>query len=217
MTGRFLLAIVMLLAGPRIADACSCVEMPTCQRFWAADAVFTGVVTSVTSFEDKGQRLSRTTIVVERGFKGESGAYVFTGNELNSCHYRFSVGERYVVYGHRLADGTLTTGVCAGNKVLTHAEDDIDYAERLPPPGSGGRIFGRVRRIEENLLDRRKQRDTYPADIAITLRNSRGTSLDMRTDTQGRFEASGLEADTYTVSMDPDCLLLARTRRVSSR
>jgi len=202
MARRALLTILLLVGGTRIADACSCPSMPPCQRFWTADAVFTGVVTNVTWSEDKKQRLSQTTLVVERGFRGASGQVVLTGTVLSSCHYNFTVGQRYLVYAHRNADGTLGTGACSGNKLLADAQEDLDYAEHLPPPGSGGRIFGRVRLIEQDLLDRRESRDKYPAGVAITVRDSSGAALELQTDGQGQFEAAGLKPDKYSVSMD---------------
>ena len=191
----------MLVAGIRIAEACQCDSMPPCQRFWAADAVFTGVVTDVTWSEDKNQRLSRTTLVVERGFRGAGGQVMLTG-AFTSCHYNFIVGQRYLVYAYRNADGTLGAGVCSGTKPLTDAAEDLDYAEHLPPPGSGGRIYGRVRRIEEDLLDRRNSQDKYPAGVVITLRNSSGIAIELVTDAQGAFETTGLKPDKYAVSMD---------------
>jgi hypothetical protein len=202
MVRRALLVIVILLAAARIADACSCQEMPACQRFWTADAVFTGVVSSVTWSDDEKQRLSHATIVVERGIRGAGGQIVLTGTAVSSCHYSFTVGQRYLVYAHRNADGTFSTSSCSGNKLLADAEEDLDYAEHLPPPGSGGRIFGRVRRIEPDLLDRRNSQDRYPAGVAITLRDSSGAALELRTDGQGQFEAAGLKPDRYSVSMD---------------
>ena len=202
MARHTLLMVVMLLAGTKIADACSCLSMPPCQRFWTADAVFTGIVTGVTYSDDKKQQLSHSTIVVERGFRGGSGRVVLTGTVLSSCHYRFTVGQRYLVYAHRNADGTLSTGACSGNKVLADAQEDLDYAEHLPAAGSGGRIYGRVRRIEEDLLDRRNSQDKYPAGVAITVRDASGVALELQTDSRGRFEATGLKPDTYSVSMD---------------
>jgi hypothetical protein len=200
MVRRALLAVAILLAAPKIADACVCGQMPPCQRFWTFDAVFTGVVTNVRLSDDK--TLSHTTIVVERGFRGASGQVVVTSNALSSCHYRFTVGQRYLVYAGRLADGSLTTSRCSGNKLVAAAGEDLDYADHLPAPGSGGRIFGRVRRIEQDLLDQRNSKDIFPPDVAITLRDSGGAALELRTDAQGQFEAAGLKPDNYSVSMD---------------
>ena len=190
----------MLVAAPKIAGACVCGQMPPCQRFWTFDAVFTGVVTSVRLSDDR--MLSNTTIVVERGFRGASGQVVLTGEATSSCHYRFLVGQRYLVYASRLADGSLTTSRCSGNKAVAAAQEDLDYAEHLPAPGSGGRIFGRVRGIEQDLLDQRKSKDIFPADVAITLRDSSGAALELRTDAHGQFEAAGLKPDNYSVSLD---------------
>jgi hypothetical protein len=200
MVRRALLAVVILLGTVKIADACVCGQMPMCQRFWTFDAVFTGVVSSVRLSDDK--TLSYTTVVVERGLRGASGQVVLTGEAGSDCHYRFIVGQRYLVYASRLADGSLTTSRCSGNKAVTAAQEDLDYAEHLPASGSGGRIFGRVRRMEEDLLDRRNSKDSFPAGMAITLRDSSGAALELRTDAQGQFEAAGLKPDSYSVSLD---------------
>ena len=81
------LSLVIVLAAPGVVDACSCVERVPCQTFWSADAVFTGVVTSVTWSGDQKQARSHTTIIVERGFKGESGQIVLTGIGMSTCRY----------------------------------------------------------------------------------------------------------------------------------
>jgi Carboxypeptidase regulatory-like domain len=201
MVRRALLVVVMLVAGTRIADACVCEPTPVCQRFWTADVVFTGVVTDVTWSDDKNQRSIRTTMAVERGLRGASGQVVLTA-AFTSCTYNFVVGQRYLVYARRNADGTLTTGECSGNKLLADADDDLDYAEHLPPPGSGGRIFGRVRRFEADLLDRRNSQDVYPAGLTITLRDWSGATKELRTDAQGAFEAVGLKPGTYSLALD---------------
>ena len=105
MVRHSLLTLLLLVAGPRIADACSCVSMPPCQGFWSSNTVvFTGVVTGVTHSDDKKQTLSHTTVVVERGFRGASGQVVLTSPVLSSCHYRFHLGQRYLVYAYRNPD-----------------------------------------------------------------------------------------------------------------
>ena len=62
----------------RFGEACSCPAAPPCQKFWMADAIFTGVVTDITWSEQRTADGSRNTnshtmFVVERGFKGVSG------------------------------------------------------------------------------------------------------------------------------------------------
>ena len=88
MVTRALLAVVILLAAPKTADACVCDQMPPCQRFWTFDAVFTGVATSVTWSDDR--TLSHTTIVVERGLRGAICQVVLTV-DATTRHYRFTV------------------------------------------------------------------------------------------------------------------------------
>src|SRR5215207_6360931 len=180
MAKRMLVVVLLLLAAARIADACECVRMPPCQGYWNADAVFTGIVTSVAASENETPGRSQTTILVERAFRGVTGQAVLTQRAVDSCSYRFTVGERYVVYATRNADGTLTTSACAGNQPLAEAEEDVEYAERVPPAGSGGRIFGRVGRIEPDLLDRRKSQTVFPSGVAVTLRDSRGAVHELR-------------------------------------
>jgi 5-hydroxyisourate hydrolase-like protein (transthyretin family) len=159
------------------------------------------VVTNVAASEDG--KLMRTTFVIERAFRGPRGQVVVTGPGAgNSCSYEFTVGERYLVYADRGADGTLSTAQCSGTTLLAHAQKDLDYAENLPLPGSGGRVFGHVTRAEPDLLDGRKPWNKNAVDVVVTLRDSNGGALELRTDAEGRFEAVGLKPDRYAVSLN---------------
>jgi len=205
-----LLVAALLLAVPNAASACMCGGGPPCHRFWSADAVFTGVVTDITRTVTDKKNLSHTTFVVERGFRNASGKIVIDGNERSSCHYRFVVGQRYVLYAFRQADGSLTTDRCAGNKILADADEDLDYADHLPPPGSGGRIFGRVTRNSADVEYMEARQDEFPRGITVTVRDSAGAPMILPIDREGNFEGVGLKAGTYSLAVTAPATTLVR-------
>ncbi len=197
-----IIAAPLLLSTPQAVVDCTCPAPPPCQKYWMADAVFTGLVIDVTSrYEDKQHR-TYTTIVVERSFRGGSGLVVLRADEY-SCKPPFIVGQRYLVYASRRGDGWLSSGQCAGNKLLSEANADLDFAEHLPPPGSGGRIYGGVTRAERygTYTPYDPTRNDQLPGVTVTVRDSVGVVTDLPLDRDGHFEAVGLKEGTYAVTV----------------
>jgi hypothetical protein len=207
MAHRAVLGFLILLAAPRVAVACSCFLNPPCQAFWNADAVFTGVVTSVDYPSDRrpAQTHTETTFAVERGLRGADGSVVIRGdarNTINTCRFDFKAGERYIVFARREADGALTTNMCSGTKPLAEAAQDLKFATHLPKAGSGGRIFGEVKQSEPNLLNWSQSQVKPARGLTVTLTGAVGAERKLRTDQRGAFEAKRMKPGTYRIALN---------------
>ncbi|MBI5480051.1 MAG: hypothetical protein HY906_14385 [Deltaproteobacteria bacterium] len=106
------LALVLTLAGPRPADACSCVRISSATDMQNADAVF---------FGRAGQRVVRggleeQAIKVLHVLKGKPGATFLLrrqGGVISTCDRHFDPDEVALVFARQGA-----VGVCAGNYAL---------------------------------------------------------------------------------------------------
>lgn len=202
-----LLVALAALLSPRPAAACQCDATPPCLTFWLADLVFTGVVTDVKwvhqGTPERSRSRAMTTVVVERMFRGgdESKQFVLS-SVFSSCDFPFQVGKRYIVYAKHQPDGTVTATQCTGTKLLEEAGADLDFAEHLPPAGSGGRVYGTVRRYFEDLLDRTKSRDEPAARASIVVVSENGQRSETTTAADGSYAINGLAPGKYTLSAE---------------
>lgn len=193
------LAPLLVLVPPRAASACSCIaEIPLCQSFWQADAVFAGEVLSFESVKPDqpfSRRVAR--IRVDRAWRGNVDGIVEvkTGAGGGDCGYSFRRGTKYVVYAYRTNDGSLTTGICSPTKPLDKAAADLEYFEDAESPSPGGRVFGSVQ-FES------KGGALAPAKgVAVTLAGN-SQSRTVLTDDDGAFEFVDVPAGRYEVRVE---------------
>ena len=129
-----------MLVAPAPVFACSCVvPPPPSEALEAAAAVFTGEVTNL-SRRGRGDRYVVTFRVADV-YKGEvrHRATLTTAQSTAACGYPFEEGERYIVYAHRMDDGTLAAGLCSRTARLDDAAEDLQVLE---PIGSGSDVVG---------------------------------------------------------------------------
>jgi hypothetical protein len=193
-----LVVLGLVLLSPSVASACSCVgDVPLCQSFWQADAVFSG---EVLSFENLGtntlfqRRVAR--IRVERAWRGDvqGTVEVRTGAGGGDCGYSFRRGRKYLVYAYKTQDGKLTTGICSPTKLLDKAALDLAYFKEAEKPSSGGRVYGTAR-IEI------KGVDLKPAPGVVVSLAGESQVRTATTNEAGEFEFTGVPAGRYSVSM----------------
>ena len=125
-----------------------CTLNPPCAAFWRADAVFVGHVTANEARHADGQPSETvTTLTVLRTFprRANSPSIVLRGM-MTSCSYSFRIGETYLVFAYRGADGRFNTGSCSGTKPLAEADTDIATIQTLPSLSPLGWIYGTVNR-----------------------------------------------------------------------
>jgi hypothetical protein len=213
------LITVLLSIGARPADACSCFANPPCAAVWKADAVFIGTVVEEAS-ERIGGSLSWTVhkVAVGQVLRGPIDSFVtlVPGNRptaeqieaskshsgesmlMSTCDYGFEVGNQYVIYAHRTADGRWTTSMCSGTKPLEEASADLDYIGALPLADPTGRVYGTVERIVLDPADPSDSTSVPAADVQIALVS--GTNrLTTTTDKEGKLDVQ-VPPGEYTIA-----------------
>lgn len=203
-------AALMLVQLVGDAFACSCVSSgPPCQAAFTADVAFVGTVRSIKSIEpippNPGQvSMIRKSVIFDsvEGLLNIAGRTleVGTGAGGGDCGYRFTVGQRYLVYAWKSDSGALTTGICSRTALFEKAREDIDYLRSMPATGSGGRVFGLI-------SEWRRQPGEYGAINGGPLAGMhvivQGANFqrDVLSDANGRFEVTGLPIGRTSVEV----------------
>jgi hypothetical protein len=194
-----LVSVVAVLLSPARALACSCIgEVPLCQSFWQADAVFAGEVVAFEKIDPKqffSRRVAR--VRVERVWRGEVAGVVdvSTGAGGGDCGYSFRRGQQYLIYAHKGPQGTLSTNICTPTKLLNKASADLEYFKGLDAPSSGARVYGTAR-FET------KGADLVAAKGAAIVLEGQTRSWNALTDDKGAFEFTDVPVGDYTIAME---------------
>ena len=192
--GGLIVVVVLVFTTPRGVGACSCVaDIPLCESFFAADAVFEGEVTAIEALPT-AKRMDmlasrRVQFTVTRVWRGEPGSSVtlMTGSGGGDCGYNFRPGRKYLVFAAE-HEGRLTTNICSPTKALDRAAQDLDYlASAAATPG---RIYGVVRGNNGRPLPR----------YTVILRGADGQRHAV-TNAAGEYEFTGMPAGEYTVRL----------------
>jgi hypothetical protein len=173
-------------------------EIPLCQSFWQAHAVFAGEVLSFEKSDPKqffSRRIAR--VRVDRVWRGEVTGVVevSTGAGGGDCGYSFRRGEQYVIYAHQGPMKTLSTSICTRTKLLSKASADLEYFKSIEAPSAGGRIYGTAR------LETKGADLVAAKGVAIVLKGH-ARSWNATTDDKGAFEFTGLPVGDYTIAME---------------
>ena len=122
----------------RIDYACQCAEptAPPCEAAWISAAVFVGAVNRVGLSETAvGWYSVKVQFTVDEPLLGINGRaqdlMIRTGWGGGDCGYHFEVGHNYIVYAHKLEDGSLATGICSRTRPMGEASDDLAYFHAL--------------------------------------------------------------------------------------
>jgi hypothetical protein len=201
-----LLVMAVSLAVPSATEACSCYSSgPACQAAWSADAIFSGTVRSIEVSEQfNGNRQVLETVIrfdVEQRFLNvPPGPIEIVTDGLSTCSYRFTRGEKYVVYARRLEDGRLTTSICSRTRPLAEAAEDVKYLSALPAARTGARVYGRINEWVHHPADAEGVDHGPLENITVSI-GSAGLVRDLVTDRNGEYELRGLPLGSVSVSI----------------
>lgn len=113
------LPVLLFLAVPQSAFACSCIGYPTAEENYRASydratMIFMGTVTDFTSDEKSMRRTA--TFSVEKSWKGRPEAFmqIQTYGDSAMCGFDFIEGTAYVVFTQPDDEGNITTTLCSG-------------------------------------------------------------------------------------------------------
>ena len=186
--------------------ASSCRRWAPCEAFGYASAVFVGRVIEGTENARVSPNLGgtvsyefgRVRFAVEESFKGvdttEITVHVQDPREPGSLVPALRCGERYLVYARSSDSEGLSIGHCSPTKPLDDSDTDLEFLRNLPLPGVGGRLYGKVA-VETN------DSMLIPlAGITIIVEDETGRILQVKTDSDGNYELTGLESGTYTAT-----------------
>jgi hypothetical protein len=193
---RCLIVLTLLLAAPRLADACSCMFSSPCRTYASADAVFAGDVVEVREGPLDGPPTPKVVrLRVASAYKGavevgQVATVTMPSGSSASCSLDIAPGARLVVFAG--AEGErFTTNLCRGSHVLPAGAP----WPNLPPPG--GVVSGRLSRLDRDAPDR-----SLP-DVAVWIVTP-GGKLATRTDPTGAFRLAGVPAGRWTVQFGLD-------------
>ena len=201
MSVRTQLALSVLLAVLLTAvdvAACPCqFPISPCEAFGKSSAVFIGrpvkdsepreavfeVIKSFGGMADK-------TVRLERGY---------------GCQITYLKGEQYLIYARRGEDKKLYVDECSRSALLSEAEDDLAFLRELPKEGAGVRLFGAVGEKADwaGLTDKSIEVITNRISGVTIKVMSEGRTRDFTTDSDGRFDISGLRPGDFQVEVVP--------------
>jgi len=213
---RFLISLSMATAllALSISDvkACTCGFVgPPCEEYWRSQAVFAGkVIKKSTFYVEEGEGDSRHTyqqvlvrFSIEQAFKGVAGdeVEIVTGMGHGDCGYHFKDGERYVVYAIRSGrdKSRLYSGICNRIKLVAEADEDFAYFRAIPEAGTGGLVYGRVKKLTPPLSFDNRYQESYLDNIKVTVEGN-GRKFETTTNKDGYYQVSGLAPGQYNVN-----------------
>jgi hypothetical protein len=208
-----LLMVLAIAAGSsKQAKACSCQEPkpPPCETYWAAAAVFTGKVVSLTSIPIKEDgydtHQTRAHFLIEKAFRGIESTEVDLFMGASNCSYGFTKGETYLVYAYRNEKTKqLSTSICTRTGLVAGAFEDLQYIEGLSSAAAGARIYGQVSKYK--ITDGRSDFDPL-TKIKIIARSSE-KQYEAASDDKGQFSITGLPEGSYKISVELPAGLVA--------
>jgi hypothetical protein len=193
--------LVLLVAAPSLARACSCPASTLCSAFGQSTAVFVGRAESVVP---QGRTRAETRFAVIERLRGEASGVVSIVGPSGGCGLRFVPGRRYLVYASRDDDtGRLTVSACSRTQPIESADADLAYARGLAQTPHATHVEGVVMSDGSATAGNR----TLVEGRAVVFEKD-GERLQAIAGRDGRFSIETLRPGRYRLSLDlPPTLL----------
>ena len=131
--------LLLVLVASETALACNCLPLSPVESEKNADVVFEGELIRTSSLPLSSRFAFASTFKVTRSLKGSAGTFVAIFADGNECDATYEPGFVYRVYAKE-ADGTLTSGACAGNAIVG-AANNLGGADNVGAANTGGGVF----------------------------------------------------------------------------
>lgn len=216
---------IVFAASDAMACSCAAPQSPCAVLKAPESVVFVGTVMEMSpgspaAGDGRGSDATlRVRFSVGERFGGaaDSTAVVSTADNGGACGYPFQVGESYLVYAYRSADG-LSTSACTRTAPLGAARDDLEVLREASRGAVRSRLYGSVAllvsRLDGGLVpalagtlpqvrvvatrDPDAARERPPRDAAPGTPTT-AERHEAVTDAMGEFRFMGLEPGWYTV------------------
>lgn len=193
--GLLTVSFILLPCFSRVVQACECLQSPpACAAYRAADAVFAGLVTSVSPENNDYKTIAKNgkrkvTFTLINAYRGVSGKEIEIQSTISSCEYQFRKGEKYFVYASLdTSDNSLGTSGCSRTTRLSSATEDLAFINSLSG-GRAGRLISGI--VSES---------TYtPVKNVKVLATGNGKQYQAETDDKGRFNIFVGKSGKYVV------------------
>ena len=206
-------ALLVLLAMPRNAEACSCMQAgPACQAFWKTDAAFDATVDAIERAAGPEQDLGNrrvsfpeklVRVTVRAGFKGVTASgplEVYTAADGAACGYDFKMGQRYLIFAwKRQADGRWVASLCSATQEYDGTGPAAAFLASFNGPATGARVFGAVKTYERH-FDR--DQTSRERKVVATVHLVGGAKERTTTSRDGFFEFPALDPGPYELRLD---------------
>jgi carboxypeptidase family protein len=210
-TLRVLCGTILLTAVVNASDALACtcaLGGSPCGVRTSPDAViFVGTTTEISApaaavdpATGPASRVVRVRFAVSEAIQGPKTPTAVSSTEEkgSGCGFPFQVGQTYLVYAFRQADG-LHTDICSGTGTLSEKTDDLEILREAALGAVRPRLFGTVVFLQ-SAMNGTVVPVVAGALPAIKIVARKGTERhETTTDSRGTFRFVGLEPGRYTV------------------
>jgi hypothetical protein len=205
--------ILLIVAGARTSEACSCGEVSPCNYYAKADVVFVGEVlkTSTRTAERKNDpaAISATYTTTEpvtrlrilEAFYGVKSTELEILGSGTTCDVPFVEGKKFLVYASRDQDGkSLYTSICSGTDPIDEVAAHLRYLHSPARMRNGGTVSGSVDRMA---YPRRGDPFSVPLAKWKVIFESDHKRFVAIANEKGKYSLSGLPKGHYTVHTSP--------------
>jgi hypothetical protein len=206
---RFIVKLVVLITCVLPACmGCSCANRAAACEYLRADVAFVGRVTEIVPaqimvLKDMPWWGYSMRFKVEISLAGQTANEITieTGRGGGDCGTPLLVGQRALIFASKARGGTLLTGLCSGNQILSDSPESENIVKKYVDLAKTVTIFGRVDQAKPVWHGDHIEDNSGPEPVSglILRAESEKFSASTKTAADGTYEFDGLPTGKYTV------------------